>query len=80
MCDNIPDTLRAGAGFAMYAWTVLFTEFRIPGSVSKIEVTTSRHIDYHRDFDVTGCSGSDSVEVINNTSPMASVTRYCRGM
>ncbi|HPQ21532.1 MAG TPA: hypothetical protein PK147_06750, partial [Saprospiraceae bacterium] len=72
LCDNMPDTLRAGAGFAMYAWTVP-SGIPDPGSVSKIEVTTSGTYSVTV-ADVTGCSGSDSVEVINNTSPMASVT------
>ncbi len=72
LCDNNPDTIFAGDGFAQYEWA--FNNNVIVGEdTSFIEV--SQEGSYSVTItDVTGCFGSDTVMIQNFNSPAAMVT------
>lgn len=71
LCDNNPDTLNAGSGFASYTWSLDGTV--LPANTQKIEITQAG-LYCVTVTDVTGCTGEACRTVVNNSTPQIAVT------
>ena len=71
LCDNSPDTLNAGTGFASYAWS--FDGMDLSDDTQRIEISQGG-IYCVTVSDASGCTGATCRTVVNNVTPQITVT------